>query len=556
MLNYLHVKNLALIEECEINFSKGLNILTGETGAGKSILIGSVNLALGQRAEGDIIRTGASEALVELDFSVDAEIKKLLSDMDISDSEDSLFISRKITPTKSIYRINGETVTAGTVKELAAALIDIHGQHEHQSLLKNSKQLQMIDAFYQKEIEPALEKVALCAAQYEATEKELSELREKAQGSDREISLLSYECKEIEDAALIEGEDETLEEDYKRMQSSEKIMALLNESVNYLAAEDNDNAGSLIQRSLQAASRAAGYDESLDPVKDVLSEAESLIGDYLFKINDYLNTLDFSEEDFVRTEERLNVINNLKMKFGRSIPDILEAYEEKRTLLDKLENIEESLAKAEEKIKECKKAYLDAATKLHELRLKAAVEFSEKLTGELLMLNFNNVNFKAEIIKDETRISRKGFDDVEFMISTNVGEPLREMKNVASGGELSRIMLAIKTILAKRDRVDSLIFDEIDAGISGKTAWEVAKKLKLLSKEHQVITITHLPQIAAAADTHFEIKKLVSGDKTVTVISILDAEGEIRELARLLGSDNPSEAALLNARELKKEACS
>lgn len=554
MLEYLHVKNLALIRECELNFTKGLNVLTGETGAGKSVLLGSVNLALGAKADKDIIRRGAEEASVELAFSLDEASKRLLESMEISCEDSSVYISRKITPTKNVFKINGEIVPAKQVKELAGGLIDIHGQHEHQSLLLNTRQRDMLDAYGALEIYPVLSSVEKLAKEYSSLSSELEELNEKVKERDREISLLQYECREIEEAALVVGEDEVLEENYRRMTSAEKLLSLSNEALSFISSDTGNDASSLIGRAISDLRKVSSLDESASSFEGQLAEAESIIGDFCVSISSYIDNLEFSEEEFTECEQRLDVINGLKAKFGNSIEKILNYYDEKSKELEKLENIEDYFKTLEGRTAEVLKEYKEKAAELSRLRRKAGEDFAEKLTYELLSLNFTGVVFEVNIDSDENQVSSKGFDSIEFMISTNPGEPIKPMKNVASGGELSRIMLAIKTILAAKDNIDSLIFDEIDAGISGRTAWEVSKKLSGLSKEHQVILITHLAQIAAMGDTHFEIKKEYGEGETLTNISRLNESESVDELARLLGTDEAGIATLTNAFELKEKA--
>lgn len=554
MLESIYVKNLALIEECGIDFKEGLNILTGETGAGKSVLIGSVNLALGARADKDMIRTGAEDAFVSISFSESAKARTLLDSWDIPCDDGTIVISRKISATKNIFKINGEIANARQVKELAEYLIDIHGQHEHQSLLNNARQLEMLDAYGMEKIAPALEKCAESAGKLKALREELSSLSERQKGSDREIDLLSYEIKEIDDANLIPGEDEELEEKYKIMQAAGKNTELLNEALNCVSGDDSGDAGSLISRAIQSMNRVKSEDERITSALDKLSEAEELLGDFSLEISRYLSDTDFSEEEFKETEERLNLINTLKNRYGATVDEILKTRDEKENELLKLRDIDAYREKIKKECDEAEAVYTASARNLSKLRTEAAKRFSKELETELKELSFGTVDFNIEVIPDESKVSNLGFDSCEFMISVNLGEPLKPMKNVSSGGELSRIMLAIKTILAEKDDIDSLIFDEIDAGISGRTAWEVSGKLNRLSRKHQVIAITHLAQIAAMADAHFEIKKTSAEGKTVTNISMLDREGEIGELARLIGADEQSEASLTNAKELKDRA--
>lgn len=554
MLEYLHVKNLALLEECELSFGPGLNILTGETGAGKSVLLGSVGLALGARADKDMIRNGSDEAYVELGFSVNDDIVSKLSEMDITCEDSTVYISRKLSQTKNVFKINGEVSSARQIKELASLLIDIHGQHEHQSLLSNERQREMLDAFGGDSIFKLSERVRECYKTYIELNDKLSEASAMADGREREISLLKYECDEIASAELVEGEDIELEERYRKMVSSEKLLGFTNEALSVISSDDGQSVSAGLSYAIQSLKRASVMDESLSEYCDKLLEAESLIGDFSIDISEYIDSLEFEPEEFTKTEERLNLINSLKVRFGNSISKIQAYYNEKTEKLEQLNNLETYLSDLTTKTEEAKKVYFEAAKNLSQERKKVALKFSKALTEELLALNFASVSFDAKVISDNEVVSAKGIDSIDFMISTNPGEPIKSMKSVASGGELSRIMLGIKTILAKEDSIDSLIFDEIDAGISGRTAWEVSKKLSKLSKEHQVIAITHLAQIAAMADSHYEIVKQVENNRTFTSINKLDEEGELKELARLLGTDSPDDAALTNARDLKEKA--
>ena len=549
MLESLKVKNLALIENCEIEFTKGLNILTGETGAGKSILLGSVNLALGARAEGDVIRSGADEALVELVFSSSQRTDAILKELDLP-TDDVVLITRKITPSKSIYKINGETVISKQVKELASALIDIHGQHEHQSLLNTSRQLKMLDAFAKDDTESLLTDVAKAAKEYKETIEKLDEAKVLSEGRDREISLLEYELKEIEEADLKLGEDAEAEAEYKRLSSAEKLKESVSEALNLISDGNAGDAGSLLSRAIGALEKAASLDESAGALKDILAQAESLFGDFSLEAYKYCENLEYDPEEFDRLEKRLDTINSLKARFGRTIEDILKYRDEKSEELERLKNLDEYLSKLTAEAASKKAEYVFLAGKLSEVRKNSAKVFEKELIKTLEGLNFSQVRFEVAISSDKERIASNGFDDIEFMISTNPGEPVKPVKNVASGGELSRIMLGIKTILAGVDDIDSLIFDEIDTGISGITAREVGKRLKELSAKHQVIAITHLAQIAALSDTHFVIEKNVEGGKTKTEISRMDDDQRLKELARLLGGDENSKAALDNAREL------
>ncbi len=552
MLESLHVKNLALIDECEIEFSEGLNILTGETGAGKSILLGSVNLCLGQRADKDIIRSGQEEASVTLVFSTNGRVKRTLKSMDLPWDEDVVIISRKITQTKSTFKINGETVLAKQVKEIAEELIDIHGQHEHQSLLNSVRQREMIDAFGGEEIELLLSEVKKAASEYKGLLSELDEAKSHAVGREREIGLLEYELSEIEKAELKPGEDEELENEYNRMKSAEKLAESVSEAMNLISGGSSQDAGSLISKAIQALSKASAIDDGAARLEEMLKEAENILGDFSMDAKRYSDSLEYDEASFAQTEMRLDTVNTLKAKFGGTIEKVLAYYYEKTLELEKLQNLGAFIEDLEKKCESARKKYIEKAGSLSKARKKAADEFAKLLTKTLEGLNFLGVNFYVSLSSDEELVSANGIDEVEFMISTNPGEPVKPVKSVASGGELSRIMLGIKTILAEKDDIDALIFDEIDSGISGHTAREVSKKLSGLADKHQVICITHLAEVASRADRHFVIEKAVFEGKTSTSIRALGAEEEISELARLLGGDETSEAAMNNARELKK----
>lgn len=551
MLQSLHVKNLALMEETFVTFGEGLNILTGETGAGKSLLLGSVNLALGAKFEKEMLRKGTEQALVELSFSGNEKVQEKLLSMELEPQEDgSVLIARKMQVGKSVFRVNGEVVTAKQVKELAEVLIDIHGQHEHQSLLHKKKHLEILDAFGGKEAQEAGEVVAKVYHAWKTLEKQLGEegLDEKERA--REQSLAEYEVHEIEEAQLRSGEDEELEEQYRRMVNGQKIMEALSESYSYTSG---DGAGSALSRALRALGSVSNYDKRLAELEEQLSEVDSLLADYNRDLADYMEDITYDEAALRQTEDRLNLINRLKEKYGNSIEEILAYGETRREYLEKLADYDAYLAKLKEDVAKAKKQLEKACDTLSSIRKKNAKSLTGLLTTALEQLNFLKVDFEIHV-EQLAEPTEKGADDVEFMISTNPGEERRPLGMVASGGELSRIMLAIKTVLAKRDEVDALIFDEIDAGISGKTAWQVSKQLGKVSAAHQVICITHLPQIAAMADSHFLIEKSTDGSSTATDVRLLTEEETTRELARLLGGDSVSEAAITNALEMRKQA--
>lgn len=553
MLLSLHVKNLALIQETEVEFGEGLNILTGETGAGKSVLIGSINLALGGKFDKDMLRSGAESGLVELTFSGENEaVQDKLRELDIP-VEDVVSISRKLVPGKSVSKINGETVNVKQMKEIAELLIDIHGQHEHQSLLHKKKHLEILDAYAG---DAAVEALALVAELYG----EVKELKRRIaadsldeESKNREMDLLQYEIQEIENAALTEGEDEELEMLHLKLRNSKKITEALNESYLYTGSESAEGAASGIGRAVRLLGGVAEYDKELEGLLGSISEIESLLSDYNRELSAYLSDLEFDGESFEKLEERLDKINFLKAKYGKTISDILESLKKKQERVDALMDYEMYIKGLQSQLVNRESKLKKACQKLSLLRREAAAVLQGELLEALKNLNFLSVDFRI-VVQDEKEITAKGYDEVEFLISTNPGEAAKSLSQVASGGELSRIMLGIKTVLAKKDEIDTLIFDEIDAGISGKTAWKVSGQLDKVAKAHQVICITHLPQIAAMADCHHVIEKGVEGESTVTHIRKLEEEASLEELARLLGSDEKSAAALDNARAMREEA--
>lgn len=545
MLLNLQVKNLALIEKAEVSFSEGLNILTGETGAGKSIIIGSVNMALGGKTSRDMIRQGADYAYVELVFSVDDPVKrKRLEELDLDLPEDgTIIISKKIMPTRSLSKINDETVTTGRLKEITSLLIDIHGQHEHQSLLYKSKHLQILDAYARSQTQPLKEKISVNYHQYQEVLKALEEMNQDQESRLREADFLRYEIEELENADLKEGEEEELTSSYRRLSHAQKIMEYLSSA--YQAID-----GEQIGRALHDVTQAAEYDETVAGIRDQLFDAESILSDVVRDISGYMDQFSFDEEAFVRMEKRLDLIHNLQAKYGSTVREIMEKLEEKRKRLDDLEHFDLIKAQKEKEREKTEEKLEQLCTELSKVRQSAAKILTEKIRRGLEDLNFIDVAFEMEFRRLE-QYTASGFDEAEFMISTNPGMPVRPLGMVASGGELSRIMLAIKAVLADTDDIPTLIFDEIDTGISGRTAQKVSEKLSYIARSHQVICITHLPQIAAMADTHFEIAKSAAAGSTTTTIHPLCGDEMVKELARLLGGAKITDAVYDNAREMK-----
>lgn len=548
------MKNLALIDETEVTFGGGLNILTGETGAGKSIIIGSINLALGAKADKEMIRSGAEYALVELVFTVEnpAQIKAI-QDMELSLEEGQLILQRKIMENRSQCKVCGETVTAKQLRQLAEILIDIHGQHEHQSLLKEAKQLEILDAYAGSSISEKKERLGDVHRQYRDKCRELSENETDEETRKRECSLAEFECREIEEAALVPGEDAEVERAYQRMSNARKIEeAAL--SAHALCGYENNGAGSVIARALKEIRSVSAYDETLKEYEKQLLDIDGLLNDYNRGMAEYLSGLEFDAGQFEQTETRLNLLNRLKSKYGNTVEEILAYRERALETLEKYQDYDAYRAALAQETAALKENALSLSGEISALRKENAQTLSEKMREVLSDLNFEQAVFDIAVDAEEERLSENGYDKVRFLISTNPGEPVKELSQVASGGELSRIMLALKTVLADKDDIETLIFDEIDTGISGRTAWKVSEKMGILGKGHQLICITHLPQIAAMADTHFVIEKQVEDNRSITRIRELKQEKSVEELARMLGGDVITENALKNAEEMKELA--
>ncbi len=554
MLQNLHVKNLALIEEAEVEFGSGLNILSGETGAGKSILIGSIHLALGEKVPRDMLRENAEDALVELTFSVNRpHTAAALNELDLFLEDGELLLSRKITAGgRSVCRINGETVSAAVMRRAASLLIDIHGQQEHQSLLTQKNHLRYLDAYAKGELEEELAALAESYRIYSECKRSLEEVSLDEEQQARELSFLQYEIDEIDQAHLQPGEDEELEAEFKRLSNGRKILDAAGECREYCAG-GNDSASDQIDRALRALLAATDYDEQAGALANQLQEIDSLFGDFNRDLAGYLEDFEFSDELFVQTEERLNLINHLKTKFGKTIEEILEQKEQKEAEVEKLTHYEEYRRELEAQYQKAEEALRELSLKVSEIRKAETETFTEEIRRALEDLNFKDVRLSLEF-EQLDHYTANGWDDARFFISTNPGEPVKPLDNVASGGELSRIMLALKTVLAENDEIETLIFDEIDAGIGGRTAQMVAEKIKQTARDHQVICITHLPQIAAMADHHFLIEKTSDESSTISEIRPLNREESIMELARMLGGASITDTVRENAREMKEMA--
>lgn len=554
MLVSLHVKNMALIKEVEVEFGKGLNIMTGETGAGKSIIIGAVNIALGTGNFRDYVPADADYALVELIFETEnPKVLKRLEQQDLPVEDGQIILTRKYKSGRSTSKINGETVPVSFVRELATELIDIHGQHEHQSLLYPKNHLMILDEFARAELSDFVQE---CHEQYRSYQKAKKQWKEAKTGDGdraKELDFLMFEIQELEAAALRPGEDELLEATYRLMANGQKIMEALSEAGSLTGASGYSGAGDEISRAVKAISNVRSFDENLDGLCSSLTDIEALMSDFNRELSDYMESFTFDEQELRETEDRLDQINRLKTKYGNSIEQILEAYDEKNKRVEILEHYEDYLSELEKEYKQSQKVLWATAEKISQIRKKVAIQLAKEIKEALSDLNFLDVQFEIAF-QELPEPGENGRDEICFMISTNPGLPMRPLGDVASGGELSRIMLAIKAVMADKDAVETLIFDEIDTGISGRTAQKVSEKMAVIARNHQILCITHLAQIASMADQHYIIEKKPANSKTVTKLARLSEEESVEELARILGGAKITETVLDGAREMKELA--
>lgn len=547
MLLGLNVRDIALIKKAEVSFDRGLNIMTGETGAGKSVIIGSALMCLGGKIRGDMIREGAESAYTELVFSVDNDEKaEKLRALGIEIPEDhNIIMSRKLSRSRSVSRINGEVVSLSELREAASLLIDIYGQNEYHTLLDPAKHLEILDAYVGKSAYSEKNAVAEAYREYSAAKRKCESFTLDEYAREREVSSCEYEIDEIERASLKAGEEEELAAFYKKLNNSRTILETLGRAYSIVSEIR-------IQDAISSVSAAVRYDEGLKDIYSELLDAQSILSDAENEIGEYVSSLELSEDALSETEKRLDLIRNLENKYGRTYEEIMKYRDRRVERLNELISYEERKKESENELLSAEKKLRDLSRKLSEVRKKASQKLCEEIKREMLELGFESV--KAELRFSEKEPSSDGTDDAAFMVSLNPGEPMGPVAKVASGGELSRFMLSIKTVLAGTDDIPTLIFDEIDTGISGRTAQKVAEKLDIISGNHQVICITHLPQIASMADAHFLIEKNEEEGRNVTHIEKLADEASVSELARLLGGARITDAVYKNAVEMKKLA--
>lgn len=550
MLSYIHIKNIAIIEELEVEFNNGLNVLTGETGVGKSIIINAINFALGARASKDLIRKGSTSASCEMIFSLNEEnVNEILKLENIDVEDNEIVISRTLSDSgKNIFKINGTVVSSSVMKSITSKIIDIHGQHEHQSLFDASKHIDVLDRFAKKDIMPIKEELINKYEEYKDVKNKIENLLGNDEDRERKIDILEYQISEIEDANLKFGEDKELEEKRNILLNSDRIVSGTNNAHEALEVSDDN-----IIKAIKELERLVKIDEKFVSMIESLNESQIIVSDIRNSLSSYTDNFYFDPKEQEMIEERLDLIDKLKRKYGSEIENVIDYLNSKKEELDEIYNSEELLNDLKKKKKSLEDEIITLSNKLTEVRTKAANEAKQKIEINLKDLEMKNAKFDIMISKKDT-FNANGMDEIEFLFSSNLGEEVKALDKIASGGEISRVMLAIKNVLAGNDEIQILVFDEIDTGISGRAAQAVAEKMMQLATAHQILCITHLPQIAAMADYHYEISKREKDGRTISSIELLDYEEQAKELARLVTGAEMTETALNHAKELKKQA--
>lgn len=552
MLQTLYIENIAVIEKTSIDFSNGLNVLTGETGAGKSIIIDAINAIMGQRTSKDIIRTGEQSAFVSAQFeNINNEVSSKLEELGFPDDEGVLILQRTLNSSgKSSCKINGRPATVSMLKELSKYLINIHGQHESYELFSPETHIDYIDS-YGKSSE-LLAEYRENYKEYKILKKKLNEANTDESERLKEIDLLSFQVQELNDADVKLGEEESLEAERTSLMSFEKIFSLLNEAKMLLSGNENFDGGvEVVDSACSNIQKAAEYNPEYESLSDTLSDVYYNLKDCAESISDAIDNLESDPQRLEEIEERLDLLNRLSRKYNCPCDDLIPLAENMQSRLDELVNFDKNRDELIEAVEKAENLTMQSAQKISKHRKKVAKEFAKKVKEEMSFLNMPNVELVPQF--EITEFNPKGIDKVELLISANPGETPRPVAKIASGGELSRMMLAIKTVLSASDTVDTLIFDEVDTGISGSAAEKVGLKLKQVSENSQVLCVTHQAQIAALADHHYLIRKQIDDGRTFTDVSILDHNGRVNELARIIGGVNITEAALTHAESMLNE---
>ena len=546
MLSLLHIENIAVIERSDISFDQGFNVLTGETGAGKSIIIDAISAILGERAYRDMIRTGTNKASVRAVFT-DVPQLNWFEENGVEYDPETVIQREVHLDGKNVCRVNGSLVSVSILRKLGMQLINIHGQHDSATLFDEANHLSFLDAFAANE---ALR--ADYAEKYEAVAKlrrEIDGLTMDEGEKLRRMETLKYQIKEIEKADLRPGEDEELEARRKLLQNSEKIADGMNDAVeNIYGSDDTDGAAGMLATAERALARISRFSDHISELHERVADLMYQVQDLAEEVRDARDDLAYSADELEEIEQRLDVIHKLRRKYGVTCADILEYLDKAKKELDEIEFADDHLEKLKKKLSKAEKTAWDAAKQLRENRKETAVSMSARILTELAQLDMPRVQFSCEFT--ELDLTPNGADAVAFYMSANAGEALKPMSKVASGGELARIMLAMKNVLAERDQVNTLIFDEVDTGVSGRAAQKVAEKLRSVAAHKQVLCVTHLPQLAALANTHLLIAKAERDGRTYTTVTPLDIEGRKKELARIIGGTNITETTLKSAEEM------
>ena len=555
MIVELSIENFAIAEKLHIDFTSGFNVLTGETGAGKSIIIDAISLILGGRASKGLIRTGYDKAILEGLFYLEKpqKFKNILDEYGI-DSEDNnyLLLTRELYNTgRSVSRINGRTVTLSMLHNITRHLIDIHGQHEHQSLLNSENHIKIIDSFGDDNFKKLKEEVSKYYSELILYKNRLKEISLDEIARDREIDLLNYQIEEVDNARLSKKEEAEVNREYEKLDNIKYIISSLSEGINLLQSNNFESYSIIdaINKLLSSLDGVKKYDKEINEYYDAFNNINFELQELNRNLMYYLENINFDEERIEYLEERIDTINKLKKKYGNTIDDILFYREKTYQRLQSLLNNEKEIKKTKDKIEKVETLLNNSCRKLSSERKKISIGIEKVFANELSELNMKDVVFKVQF-EEKTGFSSNGFDNIEFLISTNPGEKVKPLSKIASGGEISRIMLAFKSILAEYDEIPCLIFDEVDSGISGRTAQIVGEKINNISKHRQVICISHLPQIAALGDTHFSISKKIEDNRAVTVVKKLYYDERIDELARLLGGVDLTETTRTHAKEM------
>ena len=553
MLNQLSIRNVAVIDKLDINLHDGVSVLTGETGAGKSIIIDSINMILGDRANKELVRYGTDKAVVQAVFDAPKSVINILEENDIYVEDETVIITRQVTKEgKSVARINGMVVTLNILREISDRLINIHGQHDNQALLTPIRHITFLDAYADNE--EYINRYKDILSKKREIEKKISSLEMDEQEKMQRIDLLEYQVKEIKKASLEKDEEDDLREQRDIYTNAEQITKSVNEAyMNLYEGDEIQSAYDGISIAVNEISQISDLNPQLKSIYDTLNEIMYSLEDTAHEIKEFGETVEFDEQALNEIEERLDLISRLKRKYGNSIEEILEYLKKAESELNDIKLSDERTNELKEELKNITKELKEKGNVLTQRRENAAKVLEENIEKSLHELNMEKSKFKVSIENDGTFYDN-GMDKVEFLISTNPGEPLKPLVKIASGGELSRVMLAIKSILADSDGVDTMIFDEIDTGVSGKAAMSIAKKLAVIAKNKQVICITHLPQLTAMADNHYLIQKNTDGELASTTLKELDEEGRELELARIIDGGEVTELALSHAKQMLENA--